>query len=148
MYPQVAWRLPGQWDTEKSLKGAETLEDPPVSWSDINVTTRTNVCPLPCAPTEHLWGSRLLSPSNSQAFPELPAGAPGQWRKKTHPCSTVLKNTCHHRQDGLNVPSAPTDTVSGAKQGAWVNLEAEREIDFQIISQSIVVKEEKRPKQS
>lgn len=50
---------------------------------DINVTTRTNVCRLPCAPIEHLWGSRLLSPSNSQAFPELPAGAPGQWRKET-----------------------------------------------------------------
>ena len=39
------------------------------------------------------------------------------------------------------------DTVSETKQGVWVNLEGERKIDFQIISQSIVVKEEKRPKQ-
>ena len=48
----------------------------------------------------------------------------------------------------MNGPSAPMDTVSEAKQGVWVNLEGERRIDFQIISQSIVVKEEKRPKQS
>lgn len=48
----------------------------------------------------------------------------------------------------MNSPSAPMDTFSGAKQGVRVNLEEERKIDFQIISQSIVVKEEKRPKQS
>ena len=32
---------PVQWDTENSLKEAETLEDPAVSWGDISVTTRT-----------------------------------------------------------------------------------------------------------
>lgn len=48
----------------------------------------------------------------------------------------------------VNRPSASVDTVNGAKQGTWVNLEGESKIDFQIISQSIVVKEEKRPKQS
>lgn len=65
-----------------------------------------------------------------------------------NPCFTVLKNIHHHQQDGMNGPSAPMDTVSETKQGVWVNLEGERKIDFQIISQSIVVKEEKRPKQS
>lgn len=48
----------------------------------------------------------------------------------------------------MNYPSAPMGTVSGAKQGVQVNLEEETKIDFQIIFQSIVVKEEKKPKQS
>lgn len=44
----------------------------------------------------------------------------------------------------MNYPSAPMGTVSGAKQAVQVNLEEETKIDFQIIFQSIVVKEEKK----
>ena len=63
------------------------------------------------------------------------------------PCSTALQNVCHHQQDSVNGPSAPMDAVNGAKQGAWVNLGGSK-IGFQIIAQSIVVKEEKRPERS
>ncbi|XP_059773355.1 uncharacterized protein LOC132362587 isoform X5 [Balaenoptera ricei] len=38
---QVAWRPPEHWKRENGLKGAESLEDPPVSWGSINVTMMT-----------------------------------------------------------------------------------------------------------
>lgn len=132
-------------DTQNGQKGAETLEDPPVSWGDINATKRTSTSPHMSSHQE-LRQAPGCSPVDARACSALPPGALSQWGKRT-PCSTALQNICHHQQDSVNGLSAPMDAVNGAKQGAWVNLGGSK-IDFQIIAQSIVIEEEKRPEQS
>ena len=64
IYPQVAWRPPEHWKRENGLKGAESLEDPPVSWGSINVTMMTGSSP-PTSSHLGLLQAQLLHPRDA-----------------------------------------------------------------------------------